>query len=52
MGVEGGKAVEKRVKTGRKAGDRVEIVEGVKPGDSVVVVPGNLVSGESVKAVP
>ena len=52
IGVEGGKAVEKRVKTGRHAGDRVEIVEGVKPGDAVVVQPGNLVSGESVKAVP
>jgi RND family efflux transporter MFP subunit len=52
MGVEGGKAVEKRVKTGRKAGDRVEIVDGVKAGESVVAVPGNLVSGETVRAVP
>lgn len=52
IGVEGGKAVEKRVKTGRKAGDRVEIVDGVKAGDSVVVEPGNLVSGETVRAVP
>ncbi|HSS78121.1 MAG TPA: efflux RND transporter periplasmic adaptor subunit [Thermoanaerobaculia bacterium] len=52
MGVEDGKAVEKRVKTGRKAGDRIEIVDGVKPGESVVVQPGNLVSGEAVKAVP
>ena len=52
IGVEGGKAVEKRVKTGRKAGDRVEIVNGVKAGDSVVVEPGNLVSGEAVRAVP
>jgi RND family efflux transporter MFP subunit len=52
IGVEGGKAIEKRVKTGRHAGDRVEIVDGVKPGDAVVVQPGNLVSGESVRAVP
>ncbi|HSS51502.1 MAG TPA: efflux RND transporter periplasmic adaptor subunit [Thermoanaerobaculia bacterium] len=52
IGVEGGKAIEKRVKTGRKAGGRVEIVDGVKAGDSVVVVPGNLVSGEAVRAVP
>jgi len=52
IGVEDGKAVEKRVKTGRKAGDRIEIVDGVKPGESVVVQPGNLVSGEAVKAVP
>ncbi|HEX4959702.1 MAG TPA: efflux RND transporter periplasmic adaptor subunit [Thermoanaerobaculia bacterium] len=52
IGVEGGKAVEKRVKTGRRAGDRIEIVDGIKPGDSVVVQPGNLVSGETVRAVP
>jgi multidrug efflux pump subunit AcrA (membrane-fusion protein) len=51
IGVEGGKAVEKRVKTGRKAGDRVEIVEGLKAGESVVVQPGNLVAGEAVRAV-
>jgi RND family efflux transporter MFP subunit len=52
IGVESGKAVEKRVKTGRKAGNRVEIVDGIKAGDSVVVEPGNLVSGEAVRAVP
>lgn len=51
IGVEAGKAVEKRVKTGRKSGDRVEIVNGVKAGDSVVAEPGNLVSGETVKAI-
>jgi RND family efflux transporter MFP subunit len=48
MGVEGGKAVEKRVRTGRRAGDQVEILEGVVAGDPVVVAPGNLVGGQPV----
>jgi RND family efflux transporter MFP subunit len=49
VGVEGGKAIEHKVRTGRHAGDRVEIVDGVKAGDSVVVQPGNLVTGEPVR---
>ncbi len=48
MGVEGGKAVEKRVRTGRRSGDRVEILEGVVAGDPVVITPGNLVGGQPV----
>jgi HlyD family secretion protein len=51
VGVEEGKAVEKRVKTGRRAGEQVEIVEGIKPGESVVLEPGNLVTGEAVRVV-
>ena len=49
VGVEDGKAVERKVRTGRRSGDRVEIVEGVKAGESVVVQPGNLVTGEPVR---
>jgi len=49
IGVEGGKAVEKRVKTGRHSGDQVEIIEGVKPGEAVVLQPGNIVGGEAVR---
>jgi RND family efflux transporter MFP subunit len=52
VGVEGGKAVEKKVRTGRHAGDQVEIVEGIKPGEAVVVQPGNIVTGEPVRVVP
>jgi RND family efflux transporter MFP subunit len=51
IGVEEGKAVEKRVKTGRRAGERVEIVDGVKAGEAVVLEPGNIVTGEAVKVV-
>lgn len=52
LGVADGKAVEKRVKTGRRSGDRVEILEGAAAGDVVVVEPGNLVDGQPVTIVP
>lgn len=47
--VDGGKAQERRVELGRRDGDRVEIVQGLKPGEPVVVAPGNLVSGQPVR---
>jgi RND family efflux transporter MFP subunit len=47
-----GKAQERRVVTGRREKDRVEIVEGLKSGESVVVAPGNLVSGQAVVVKP
>jgi HlyD family secretion protein len=50
--VEDGKAVEKRVRTGRRSGDQVEIVDGVKAGEPVVLQPGNIVTGEPLKVVP
>jgi multidrug efflux pump subunit AcrA (membrane-fusion protein) len=43
------RAVEKRVRTGRRAGNRVEILEGVAAGDPVVVDPGNLAAGSPVR---
>jgi RND family efflux transporter MFP subunit len=52
LGVADGKAVEKRVRTGRRAGDRVEILEGTAAGDTVVLEPGNLVDGQPVTVVP
>lgn len=48
FGVSGGKAVEKPVRTGRRSGDRVEILEGLAPGDPVVIDPGNLSGGQPV----
>jgi len=47
--VQDDRAVEKRVRTGRRAGDRVEILEGIAPGEPVVVDPGNLVAGTPVR---
>src|SRR4029078_13700531 len=49
--VEAGKAVEQRVKLGRKAGDRVEVLEGVEADEALVAQPGNLVNGEPVKVI-
>lgn len=51
MSVEAGKVVEKRVRTGRRSGDRVEILEGVEAGDPVILEPGNLVGGQAVQPV-
>lgn len=46
--VEGGKAVEKVVMTGRRGPDWIEIKSGVNVGQLVVVDPGNLQSGQAV----
>jgi multidrug efflux pump subunit AcrA (membrane-fusion protein) len=43
-----GRAIERRIRTGRRAGDRVEVLEGVAPGDLIVAEPGNLTGGEPV----
>jgi RND family efflux transporter MFP subunit len=43
-----GRAVEKRIRTGRRVGDRVEVLEGVAAGDPVVAEPGNLAGGQPV----
>jgi HlyD family secretion protein len=46
--VQDGKALEKRIRTGRRSGDRIEILEGVAAGEPVVTNPGNLVGGMPV----
>lgn len=46
--IKDGKSVEKRIRTGRRSGDRVEILEGVVAGEAVVADPGNLVGGTPV----
>jgi RND family efflux transporter MFP subunit len=46
-----GKAVEKRVRTGRRIGAQVEVTEGIVAGNQVIVQPGNLVAGEPVTVV-
>jgi len=47
--VEGGKAIEKRVTTGQRSGEMVEILSGVKVGDKVVNKPGSLQQGQPVR---
>jgi len=46
--IAGGKAEEKTVTTGRRGAGWVEIVDGLKAGEKVVVEPGNLRTGEAV----
>ncbi len=46
--VQNGKAVEKPVTTGRRGDNWIEILSGVSVGDSVVIDPGNLQSGQPV----
>jgi len=46
--IENGKAVEKTVTTGRRGSDWIEIKSGVNVGQSVIVDPGNLQSGQNV----
>ena len=43
-----GKIAELRVQTGRRTGETVEIVGGLRPGEQVVLQPGNLVAGQAV----
>lgn len=40
-----GKSAERLVRTGRRDGDRIEILDGLRAGERVVVKPGSLVGG-------
>jgi RND family efflux transporter MFP subunit len=50
FGIADGKVVEKRVKVGRRAADRVEVIDGIAAGDEVIAEPGNLTAGQAVVA--
>ena len=52
FGVADGRAVEKRIRTGRRIGGRVEVLEGLAAGEQVVVDPGNLTGGQPVTLKP
>jgi RND family efflux transporter MFP subunit len=43
-----GKAQERRVRTGMRVGERVELIDGVAAGDLVILVPGGLADGSPV----
>jgi Cu(I)/Ag(I) efflux system membrane fusion protein len=45
---EKGMSVDKPVRTGRKSSEKIEITEGLKPGERVVIQPGSLVSGQPI----
>ena len=51
LSVKDGRSIEKRVTTGRKDKERVEILEGLAAGEPVIVEPGNLVGGQPVVVV-
>ena len=46
--IQDGKAAEKPVTLGRKAGDWVEVLAGINVGDVIIINPGNLQSGQPV----
>jgi membrane fusion protein, multidrug efflux system len=50
--VRDGKTAEIRVQTGRRLGDEIEIVDGLKRGEQVVDNPGNLTGGQAVSVKP
>ena len=52
IGVKEGRAVERRVRTGRRTVNRVEILEGLAPGELIVAEPGNLSGGQPVTVTP
>ncbi len=47
--VQDGKAREQRIRTGRREGEQIEIVEGLRSGDVVIRAPGDLTDGAAVR---
>jgi RND family efflux transporter MFP subunit len=47
--VQDGKAKEQRIRTGRREGEQVEILEGLRAGDMVIRAPGDLTDGAPVR---
>ena len=52
IGVKEGRSVERRIRTGRRLVNRVEILEGLAPGELIVAEPGNLSGGQPVTVAP
>jgi RND family efflux transporter MFP subunit len=46
--VQDGKASEKRIKVGRRIDEGVEVLEGIRSGEQVILNPGNMTDGEKV----
>jgi RND family efflux transporter MFP subunit len=47
--VQEGKAREQRIRTGRREGDHIEILEGLRAGEVVIRSPGDLTDGAAVR---
>lgn len=47
--VNDGKAHERSIVVGRREGDLLEVLEGLKSGERVVIAPGNMVTGQAVR---
>jgi RND family efflux transporter MFP subunit len=52
LAVQEGRAVERRIRTGRRTANRVEILEGLVSGELIVAEPGNLSGGQPVTVIP
>lgn len=52
MTIADGKALEKRVKSGRRFDDTIEIIDGLVPGDMVIVEPVGVIGGTAMTAAP
>ena len=50
--VKDGRAAERRVQTGRRTDNGVEVLEGISAGEQVVANPGNMTDGERVAVKP
>lgn len=48
VGIEEGRAVEKAIRTGRRSGELIEVLDGLEAGTSVVLDPGTLQQGQPV----
>ena len=47
--VKDGKALERRIRTGQRMGEQIEVLEGLETGDVVVTAPGGLADGAAVR---
>jgi multidrug efflux pump subunit AcrA (membrane-fusion protein) len=47
--VQNGRAREQRIRTGRREGDHIEILEGLRAGEVVIRSPGDLTDGAAVR---
>ena len=44
-----GKAVERRIRTGQRVGNQIEVLDGVESGELVIVTPGGLADGAAIR---